>query len=378
MQSIRNNAIGVLLLALWGLLLSACENKEDPKALSRDEWTAPALDTAALPAAIVLDSAGQDDALTFHWTSASLGVPVPVEYTLLIGSPTATFAKVKVDVLQAQVLGLSNVDSLQITEKTLNTAMLSLGVPAGQATKMQLAVMAVFTNLPDTLFSQPVEVTVTPWEDPDAFFNQLYIVGNFNGWNNANAKTFLGQNSDVPGTYTGYYFMKNSDTPPTGGGEFKILTVLGDWNSQWGDDGNQEGLSGSLKAKAGGPDPAAIQVPELGFYKIFVDWKAKSYQLTPLVWGIIGNATPGGWDNNTPMTLDPATQSYTITANLTAGEWKLRLGNSWDYNIGGSVDKPVLDGGNMTIDTAGNYTITLNVANAFNGVYVITLKKNPS
>jgi hypothetical protein len=82
--------------------------------------------------------------------------------------------------------------------------------------------------------------------------------------------------------------------------------------------------------------------------------------------GIIGSATPGGWDVDTDMHLaNAATDKFTWTVNLylQAGEAKFRAGDDWANNWGGS-DFPsgtgVQDGSNIAIPTAGYYTVTFN------------------
>ncbi|MBK8701743.1 MAG: SusF/SusE family outer membrane protein [Saprospiraceae bacterium] len=85
--------------------------------------------------------------------------------------------------------------------------------------------------------------------------------------------------------------------------------------------------------------------------------------------GIIGSATPGGWDNQTDMVQDGAdTSLWTITITLTTGEAKFRANNAWDINWG-SKDFPAgtgtQNGANIPV-LAGDYTITFNSST---GVY---------
>lgn len=79
--------------------------------------------------------------------------------------------------------------------------------------------------------------------------------------------------------------------------------------------------------------------------------------------GIIGNATPGGWDNDTDMTQDPNNESiWKARLLLTDGEAKFRADNDWAVNWGaGDFPSGVaqLDGANIPIP-AGEYKITFN------------------
>jgi hypothetical protein len=87
--------------------------------------------------------------------------------------------------------------------------------------------------------------------------------------------------------------------------------------------------------------------------------------------GIIGTATPGGWDNETPMSLvDSASQTYAIELSLTAGECKFRANNAWDINWGDKFfpfGTGTQGGPNIPVSLAGNYRITLS---AVSGLYI--------
>ncbi|MEO5905967.1 MAG: SusF/SusE family outer membrane protein [Saprospiraceae bacterium] len=90
--------------------------------------------------------------------------------------------------------------------------------------------------------------------------------------------------------------------------------------------------------------------------------------------GIIGDATPGGWDFDTDMEFVPSDDSsqWTLRIELTDGELKFRANNDWVVNWG-SGDFPtgtaVRDGANIPI-TAGEYSIDFN---SFTGYYSFTL-----
>lgn len=76
--------------------------------------------------------------------------------------------------------------------------------------------------------------------------------------------------------------------------------------------------------------------------------------------GIIGDATEGGWDSDTLLTLDPATGLFSVTTTLTAGGFKVRFDGGWDYNLGGSLDEMVHNGDNITVE-AGTYDVVLDM-----------------
>ncbi len=86
--------------------------------------------------------------------------------------------------------------------------------------------------------------------------------------------------------------------------------------------------------------------------------------------GLIGDATPGGWDADTNMLQDPNdTAIWTLTITLNNGEAKFRANDAWDVNWG-AEDFPVgiglPAGDNIQVDS-GEYNIRFNhVTGAYN------------
>ena len=88
------------------------------------------------------------------------------------------------------------------------------------------------------------------------------------------------------------------------------------------------------------------------------------YSFTPASIGVIGDATPGGWDSDTDMTPDASEVGLlTLTMDLTDGNAKFRANDDWPWNWGAG-DFPsgvgTQDGPNIPV-TAGTYTIKFNV-----------------
>jgi hypothetical protein len=114
------------------------------------------------------------------------------------------------------------------------------------------------------------------------------------------------------------------------------------------------------KIKAGGDN---IPVTTAGTYTVMLDLSSPlNYKYSLTQWGIIGDATNGGWDTDTNMTPG-ANNTWTITTHLNAGEIKFRANDGWDINYGGSDGKIVAGGDNIKITAAGTYTITLDLEN---------------
>ena len=82
-------------------------------------------------------------------------------------------------------------------------------------------------------------------------------------------------------------------------------------------------------------------------------------KVTPVVWGLIGDATPGAWDNSTDMTYDEEKGCWTVIADMIVGGYKFRANNDWGINGGGDLTDLTADGSNITCAEAGTYKFEL-------------------
>jgi starch-binding outer membrane protein SusE/F len=132
----------------------------------------------------------------------------------------------------------------------------------------------------------------------------------------------------------------------------------------------------SVDGAAAGIDVAA------GYYRVQVNIQALTYELKKIdTWGLIGTATPGGWDSSTAMTYDATSKTWSKTVNLTNGALKFRANNGWDVNYGPAADQ--LQGTLTTTDAAisiseaGSYTVRVDFTRAAAPyLYTYTVIKN--
>ncbi|MBT1687369.1 SusF/SusE family outer membrane protein [Dawidia soli] len=128
---------------------------------------------------------------------------------------------------------------------------------------------------------------------------------------------------------------------------------------------------------------AGIDVSQTGYYRVLVNIEALTYDLKKIdTWGLIGTATPGGWDSSTPMTYDAASKTWSKTVNLVNGALKFRANNGWEVNYGPASDQ--LQGTLTTTDAAitisepGSYTVRVDFTrSAAPYLYTYTVLKNP-
>jgi starch-binding outer membrane protein SusE/F len=346
------NIIKTLALALLVVNVS-CEN--DDQATISGEGTAPQLIAPSANAEYVLDYMHpSSQAMTLVWNHADYNVQTGVTYEV-------EFAKSGTDF--AEVISGGTSDNNQ---KFKNFTMLELNNIAKQALlapftmgKLDVRVKSSLGSNGETgvMYSNPLTLNITPYSTD---LPKLAIIGNHNGNSFDNPPTIASSAYGTNTDYEGYVWLD---------GAFKIYAPnqVGDFVSGgtvYGDDGSFSGTLGE-----GGESITA----SAGYYRIKVNLTANTYTVEPANWGIVGNATPGGWDASTPMVYDQATRTWSVTATMSAQNapndgWKFRANNAWDINLGDAVTnetdgKLSYGGSNIGIATAGTYKIVLDLSN---------------
>ena len=165
----------------------------------------------------------------------------------------------------------------------------------------------------------------------------------------------------TPGGWDSDTDMKDDD----GDGIFELVIGLSDgfvkfrannsWDVNWGGPSFPSG-TGTL----GGSDIAVTK----GIYIATFNSMTGEYNFAPASIGLIGNATPGGWDNDTDMVEDAAAAGVVnLNITLVNGSAKFRVNDDWKYNWGSSafpsgVGTP---GGADIPVPGGSYNVTFNV-----------------
>ncbi len=164
----------------------------------------------------------------------------------------------------------------------------------------------------------------------------LYMAGDANGWNQIDVL-----NGDDGVHFTGYMYLNQNG--------FKFCS-----QPNW--DGTNYGADFDTAPDAGN----IVIAEEAGFYQVDVDLSAKTYTLTPFTIGIIGNATPKGWDGDTNMTYKPEERCWELKGvTLSDGEMKFRHTNDWSLSWGGELDNLTTQNGPNIVVAAGTYDIKL-------------------
>ena len=352
----------ILMGAIIGIIaLTGCEKEADKIIL--DKSVAPELVNPDGTGKYVLTKENSKNTFeTFIWDAADYGAPIVSKYTIQMDVAGGDFSN-------PISLKESTTNLYQSTTvEEFNQKLLDLGFTPTTEEVVQVRVQSTNDNPSiNTLVSKPIQLTVTSY-DATKVYPKLYMPGSYQNaggygpdWDPSNEKSVI-YSVNENGKYEGYINFavdnaewKFSETPSWSG------TDWGDGNS----DGNLD-KDGNI---------TALNVA--GYYQVKVDWSAdpKPYSFTKTDWGVIGSATPGGWNTDTNMTWDAVNLNLTVTMDMTVGEFKFRANDAWDINYGKS-DKDGIIGGNndnIPINEAGNYTIVLDLSHA---VYTYSITKN--
>jgi len=368
MQNIKGYLAAAMLM-----LAAACEKVPDLPFYGNGTepvLTASATTVAAVPA----DS--NKVALSLGWTSPNYATDsAKYKYIVQIDSAGRNFSK-------AVTRELSGTRSISMTAKELNTIMLDYGFEFNKAYDLDMRVISSYANNNERRLSNTVKVRATPYKIPPKVTlpteGKLFIVGDatVGGWNNPVPTPSQELNRIDETTYGGIFNL-------SGGKQYLILPKNGDWGNKYSVASNM--LPGLAQGGTFGynlpdnfPGPASS-----GLYKILLDFQAGKFTVTPFSQQhglpsdlfIVGDATPGGWNNPVPVPTQKFTRlnstKFEITLALTAGKNYLFLPENGNWGMKyGAVDNQapgVKNGGTLkpegqdfpSPDVSGNYKITV-------------------
>lgn len=180
----------------------------------------------------------------------------------------------------------------------------------------------------------------------------MYLVGGSTGagWEPTNATLMSLYDAESKTKFEIFEYL-------TADGGFKFLPTNVDWTGGYG----KGATAGTIDQDE---EAGNLTVEEDGFYRIRMDADALTYEVLKLNMGIIGDATPTGWDSDTDMTFSGGKGTYIwkVTINLVPGKIKFRANDDWAINFGGSASEITQGGPDIEITSAGTYNITLDLS----------------
>jgi hypothetical protein len=289
---------------------------------------------------IVLEEANEGvPVLTVSWTKPNFGYEAAAEYNIL-------FSLADVEDSPIESVSAGSALEKEFMTEDLNKVLSNLGAEPGTATNLDVMVDIILsrqyskatesTSLTATAYSGVLDLT-TPWG----------VVGSAtpNGWGDGPDTPFY--KTAEAGVHVAYINMIV--------GEWKIRKD-NDWALNYGSDNND----GTLQQ-----DGKNIPVTEDGSYKITFDENNLTYTIEKYSWGLVGSATPGGWDGpDVPLMYDSCSDTWRAVVKLNDGEWKIRQNNDWAVNYGsdGADGNLQAGGGNIPV-TLGYYEVIVDFNN---------------
>ncbi|WP_163307641.1 SusF/SusE family outer membrane protein [Dysgonomonas sp. 521] len=299
-------------------------------------------------ASVVLDINSPTESLQLlSWTEARLVYGEAITYSVYISYGEGELVEV--------ASGLTDMSCARTVDEW-NEAAVAAGAPEAAASDLKFTVFAFSKSYPDGVPSEVATINITTYIA--TYPDQLYVPGSHQGWSPEKAAS-IPQSTLTKGLFECYMDLTTADGADV---EFKFAPEAA-WGNDFGigdaavvttdGDGNTvvtATLNGSNNVKA----PS-------GFYRISVNKKLNTLEMVKITsMGLIGDATPGGWDSETKMVYDAATNTYSATLTMGTGSYKFRANNNWTYSIG---DNGSFTGGdNFAFDKAeGEYKVVLDV-----------------
>lgn len=272
-----------------------------------------------------------NQAIAFNWNSSPYGAH-NINYALQLAETGTNFAS-------PQVKQLGNLLTTSFTVNDLNSLAIAAGVQGGSTKDVDFRIISYLGAGYTTplVTSNVVKLNITTFTPIPA---ALYIVGDATpgGWGNP-VPTPSQQFSRLDDVSFGIVVNL------TAGKSYLFLPLNGNWDHKYGGTSATGGqlLSDGAVPGSNTPSPAAT-----GDYKIVVNFQTGTYTVTPFTGTIppnlyiVGDATPGGWNNPVPVPSQQFTKlsavSYGMVINLTAGASYLFLpvNGDWSHKYGGA------------------------------------------
>lgn len=350
-------------LILGFIVLFSCE-KDETRMYLDSTPAVPSLTSPSDGATQELIAADSAVLLTFTWSEADFGFPAEIIYALQMDKLGNNFA---------EPVGISTVtstSSASLITYEFNNKLLALGLEYNVESDIEIRLRAVISGInsspfKDTVYSESITVHVIPFE-VIINYPKLYVAGSYQGWDPPTAHVISSVKSNEK--YEGYIYFPDATT------EFKLLKVPAWEEANTIGDPDASGTSGTLQIGSWGGNNIKVSGGP-GYFKINADLSEATYSWLKTDWGLIGSATPDGWNSDQNLIYDNLTEEWTITLDLVVGDIKFRANDDWGLNYGddGVDGKLEANGANIVIAEAGNYTIRLILSKP---VYTYKLTKN--
>jgi hypothetical protein len=347
-------------LIAMACLAVACHKDAALTTLATVSFKAPLTTTTTTVAISPADTSS--NVITFNWPAVVYPYKAHVTYTLQVDLPSDTTGSTGWANATNVTIG-SDILTKTYKGSDFNNLALTAGIGVNDTAKLVFRVQAYQDR---NAYSKPVTVTVSTYKKivvPPAFSENwpvLYVPGAYQGNSPSSAGTLA---AEVSGIYEGYIYVSNVSA-----NTFAFTSSPDLSHTIYGTGASAGTLSASGTANS-------LSVPAVGYYELVANTNNLTWTATQITWSIIGDATPGGWSNDTEMAYNASTNTWTVTAvMLTSGSFKFRANNAWNIDFGIDAnnhiqyaDNPAYpyNGAlnNLTVPANGTYKITLDLSN---------------
>jgi hypothetical protein len=362
------NIFKIMFLSILLVSITSCDN-EDTVQLTLAPQGSGIITEPAEGTTIVLNPLDNqtNPALTINWTPATYGTPTEITYNVEIAKVGTSFENAYRAASTTNRYVTWNVGEMN---NIAVTAGLTPFVEEGLEIRI---VSTVGTNASQIQTSEAVLIYVSTFTTD---LPKIAVPGNHQGWDPATAP-LLAASAFGETDYEGFVWLD---------GQFKLIAPNETggffWgNTDWGDASGVDGSYTKVLTDDGEGNIGTDDAEGTGYYWVKADTEKLTYSLTKTNWGLIGNATPTGWDSDTDMVYDADSKTWSLTIDLTAqvapdNGIKFRANDGWDINIGDSGADGTMEigGDNIGVSESGNYTVTLDLSNPRE--YTYSLVKN--
>lgn len=325
------------------------------------------------------------EATTLVWNHASYDEQTMANYSVEIATAGTEFATIidglTGDEITAEAPATTTTNRFAVwTVDLLNTIAINTGIEPFTEGELEIRIKSSLgANTELVEYSNIVKIKVTPYVAIEPETPVLFLVGSPQG--------YYGLSEWTPTTAMEMRYIGNGTTKVfeayvkvAAGNGFKFISEQADWGDLTGNYGTIGGAqNGNLENSGGSGDIKVAETDGDGLYYIQVDIDNLTYKAVKMNWGIIGDATAGGWNDETPMTYDFATNKYSLDATLSTGGMKFRSSNTgnfiyndaWKFNVGVSDPTVTYNGGAGNFPIAGG-SYTLGLIINFDGTAVVS------
>lgn len=146
----------IFLILTCIVIFYSCE-KDETRVIIKDNPTAPVIKSPTDGTSFIFSQSNDNQYIVFIWSRADFGFKASLINTLQIQKKDGDFKKAKQFFVKP-----ANKDTISVTYKELNTALVGLGLPKNQKDTVLVRVQTILEKV-DTVFSPTIRLLVTPY-----------------------------------------------------------------------------------------------------------------------------------------------------------------------------------------------------------------------